>query len=240
MVANHQAVLEFASRAQHYPDRSTLMKHFAKVVNLFGYNSFIFTGLPKRGYDIAPLIICDHWPSGWTDRYREQNYFAEDPVGRWSLTRRRPFHWHTAQEAEGVTPLRLQIRGEAWDHGLADGIAYPLHGEAGAVVSLASEVTNRIDPLSEASIFLAVSYFKAAAEELEYASAPVPRPILTNREIEVLKWTAAGKSAWDTSAILSISESTVKVHRAAIRAKLGVATTTQAIAVALRRGIIPL
>ena len=36
---------------------------------------------------------------------------------------------------------------------------------------------------------------------------------LSPRELECLKWAAAGKTAWETSIILDISEGTVKFHR---------------------------
>lgn len=240
MVNRHLEVLEFASHINRYPDLKSLTADFSRLMSQFGLTSFIFTGLPSAGYDVAPLIVCDHWPEGWTDRYRDQNYFADDPVGRWSITKRRPFRWQDAQKAMAPTPIRRQIAGEAWEHGLADGIAYPLHGETSAVVSLASESNLSIDASDEASIFLAVSYYKSAAEDIEHLSRKHDKPALTYRDIEHLKWMAAGKTAWETSCILSISESAVKVHRATVRRKLGVATTTQAIAVSVQRGIIPL
>jgi LuxR family transcriptional regulator, quorum-sensing system regulator BjaR1 len=59
---------------------------------------------------------------------------------------------------------------------------------------------------------------------------------LTPREREVLTWAAAGKSAWETATILSISQKTVTHHLDHIRRKLGVANTTQAVVAALRAG----
>jgi DNA-binding CsgD family transcriptional regulator len=240
MVNRHLDVLEFASHTSQYHDLKTLTDAFVRLMGRFGFSSFIFTGLPRVGYNVASLIICDYWPEGWTDRYRDQNYFAEDPVGRWSIMKRRPFRWRDAQRAEAQTPIRQQIAGEAWEHGLADGIAYPLQGETSAVVSLASEGNLSIDPMDEASIFLAVSYFKTCAEDISRAAVKPVRPVLTFREIEHLKWMVEGKTVWETSCILSISASTVKLHRASIRQKLGVASTTQAATIAVQRGIIPL
>jgi LuxR family quorum sensing-dependent transcriptional regulator len=59
---------------------------------------------------------------------------------------------------------------------------------------------------------------------------------LTPREREVLAWIAAGKSAWETATILSISQKTVVHHLDHIRRKLGAANTTQAVVVALQAG----
>jgi LuxR family quorum sensing-dependent transcriptional regulator len=58
---------------------------------------------------------------------------------------------------------------------------------------------------------------------------------LTAREKEVLLWVAGGKSAWETSQILGISERTVKKHQDIARQKFGVGTTIQAVVQAIRR-----
>jgi DNA-binding CsgD family transcriptional regulator len=56
---------------------------------------------------------------------------------------------------------------------------------------------------------------------------------LSARELDCLQWTAAGKTAWETSVILGISERTVRFHQNAARDKLGCTTTTQAVAKAV-------
>jgi DNA-binding CsgD family transcriptional regulator len=57
--------------------------------------------------------------------------------------------------------------------------------------------------------------------------------LLSARELDCLKWTAAGKTAWEASVILGISERTVRFHLNAAREKLKCATTTQAVAKAV-------
>lgn len=57
--------------------------------------------------------------------------------------------------------------------------------------------------------------------------------IVSARELDCLKWTAAGKTAWEASVILGISERTVRFHLNAAREKLACATTTQAVAKAI-------
>jgi DNA-binding NarL/FixJ family response regulator len=63
---------------------------------------------------------------------------------------------------------------------------------------------------------------------------------LTAREIEVLKQIAGGNRNRDIAERLFISEETVKVHIKHIMEKLGAADRTQAVAIAVRRGIIQL
>jgi DNA-binding CsgD family transcriptional regulator len=62
--------------------------------------------------------------------------------------------------------------------------------------------------------------------------------IVSGRELDCLRWTAAGKTAWEASVILGISERTVRFHLNAAREKLNCATTTQAVAKAVARQMI--
>jgi DNA-binding NarL/FixJ family response regulator len=63
---------------------------------------------------------------------------------------------------------------------------------------------------------------------------------LTSREIEVLKQIAEGNRNRDIGEKLFITEETVKVHIKNIMGKLGASDRTQAVAIAIRRGIIHL
>jgi len=63
---------------------------------------------------------------------------------------------------------------------------------------------------------------------------------LTAREVEVLTKVAGGNRNKDIADLLFISEETVKVHIKHIMDKLGAKDRTQAIAIAVRRGIIEL
>ena len=63
---------------------------------------------------------------------------------------------------------------------------------------------------------------------------------LTAREVEVLQQVSGGNRNRDIAELLHISEETVKVHIKHIMEKLGARDRTQAIAIAIRRGIIQL
>jgi len=63
---------------------------------------------------------------------------------------------------------------------------------------------------------------------------------LTTREVEVLRQVAGGNRNRDIAEHLFISEETVKVHIKHVMDKLGASDRTEAVAIALRRGIIQL
>lgn len=64
------------------------------------------------------------------------------------------------------------------------------------------------------------------------------RPHVTQRELEVLKWLAEGKTGPEMATILSLSIHTVYSHQLALREKFGVYKDTALVAAALRQGII--
>lgn len=61
---------------------------------------------------------------------------------------------------------------------------------------------------------------------------------LTQRETECLTWTAVGKTSWEISVILSISESTATFHLRNAGVKLMASNRTHAVAKALHLGLI--
>jgi DNA-binding CsgD family transcriptional regulator len=64
------------------------------------------------------------------------------------------------------------------------------------------------------------------------------KAVLSAREKEILNWLKQGKSSWDMSVILGISQNTVNFHVYNILRKLGASNRPQAVAVAIHRGII--
>jgi DNA-binding NarL/FixJ family response regulator len=71
-------------------------------------------------------------------------------------------------------------------------------------------------------------------------SAPIQADALTERELEVLRLAARGRTNKQIGADLAISDRTVQNHLAHIYVKLGVASRTEAVTAALQRGLISL
>ncbi len=73
-----------------------------------------------------------------------------------------------------------------------------------------------------------------------FAEAPPPRPLLTPRELEILRALGEGMTNKAVARQLGISAHTVKFHLEAVFAKLGVASRAEAVAKGLRRGLLML
>jgi DNA-binding CsgD family transcriptional regulator len=61
---------------------------------------------------------------------------------------------------------------------------------------------------------------------------------LTPREAEILTWIARGKSSWEVSQILSVSERTVLFHIDNAKKKMGVSSRTHLVVKAAMEGLI--
>jgi two-component system NarL family response regulator len=85
---------------------------------------------------------------------------------------------------------------------------------------------------------LGETYFPARI--LQKVAESMPKPKLTPREMEVLRWVAAGKSNKEIGAQLFISQGTVKSHMKCVLHKLDVEGRTAAIREAVHRGLVRL
>lgn len=61
---------------------------------------------------------------------------------------------------------------------------------------------------------------------------------LTPRELDCLRWCSLGKTNWEISRILGLSERTVEHYLSRANRKLGTANRTQAVARALKLNLI--
>jgi DNA-binding NarL/FixJ family response regulator len=100
------------------------------------------------------------------------------------------------------------------------------------------EIAGEAPTLSAArSLGVDASAYLLAAAPLD--DSPLVEP-LTARELQVVTLLADGLTNKAISASLGVSEETVKFHLAAIFGKLGASNRTDAVRIALRRGLVAL
>lgn len=158
----------------------------------------------------------------------EPYYFAGGQFGSW-----RPNRALDAITAEGPVDT----------YGVGAAVVCPIHLPGGVIGCV---VWATPDPgLDVASIFaahaaqlhiLALRFVATYADTLGGSDAPPAR--LTRREIQCLKWAAAGKTDAEISEIVEISLPTVRFHVTNAARKLGVAGRSQAIQRATTLGYI--
>lgn len=185
--------------------------------------------------------IAVNFPSHWRERYFERNYHEVDPVIKRTPTLSRPFVWDHLLKREQLNPPERLVMEESREAGLRHGISVPLFGPSGRV-----SVLSFASPFDDADPCRHIGHLNALAWQFHVAFAAIAQPTaqarrgigLSKRERDCLQWTAEGKSAWDVSVILQISENTVNYHLKNALRKLGVTSRTVAVIKAIRLNLI--
>ena len=143
------------------------------------------------------------------------------------------------------TPIVRKFFGEAQEFGIgASGLSIPIRGRHGEFAMFS--VSTRANPADwqakkrqmARELMLLAYCFHDWALKAEGVDRHDYHDILSVRETDCLRWRAMGKSDWDISHLLSISERTVKFHLENARAKLGATNTVQAVAIAVGFGLV--
>ena len=192
---------------------------------------------PTQG--IVKLVNASY-PAEWLTLYLKQGYGAVDPVLR-SLAR--GFQTQIWSEAfpRAASPRERAFLEHARAFGLSHGVTLGVPSRRHAVGSLFSfagrsvlEHARHVAVLEHVVPHLHIALMRTAFPP------PQKIPALSAREREVLKWMKEGKTNWEISQILRISERTVKFHVQNVFMKLGASTRAHAVALAMDCGLIAL
>lgn len=239
-VAVGVATFDFIERVRAVREPIELQRVLKDVTRRFGFEGHSLAELaPRNGPFNAALFYCA-FPVEWQERYIERGYFEHDPVVLSAQRSMFPVRWLDVVPGQRHA-LALQVMREAAEFGLEDGIAIPIWGPRG-LAGLASFGGARLDLSQDerrALHILALVAFERARDLAQgETSRPITPHVLSAREIECLQWSAAGKTAWEIGEILRLSERTIESYMKSATAKLDARTRTQAVATAVRRGLI--
>jgi LuxR family quorum sensing-dependent transcriptional regulator len=212
---------------------------FEAEIKACGFHAYIMAGLPSPGTALLDLTVANGWPPEWFEIYTRENFSTIDPVPRYGASTVQPFEWAEAHYDRQANPAAHLVMTRATDFRLMQGYCIPLHyDDGGAVISMATEQLS-IDPVAKSALQLIGVYAHNRIRALGRPKSE-KRDALTPREREILRWAADGKTSWEISIILKISERTVKFHLIQASKKLNAVNRTAAVAKALARGLIKL
>jgi LuxR family quorum sensing-dependent transcriptional regulator len=216
-----------------------IIQMFEAEIKACGFHAYIMAGLPSPGTSLSDLTVANGWPPEWFEIYTRENFSVMDPIPQYGASTVQPFEWAEAHYDKDSNPAAHLVMTRATEFRLMQGYCIPLHyDEGGAVISMATEQLT-IDPVAKSALQLIGIY---AHNRIRSLGRPKPekRDLLTPREREILRWAADGKTSWEVSVILNISERTVKFHLNQASHKLNAVNRTAAVAKALARGLIKL
>lgn len=231
-------------KAQNQGD---LLEKTQRAVEKLEYETFIygFRYLDTSGRESK---ITDHifgtYPESLRKRYIEMDYESLDPTIQHCMTRATPIIWtHDCFSA----PKVIDMHHECVDAGVAGGATFPVRGNwlggAGLFSLARAEDTDKSVPHTIETLgngLLLAGYVHEAVRRIGFADLAknAPAVTLTSRERECLLHAAHGRTKATIAKMLFIDYNTVVFHLTKAYQKIGAANCTEAVAIAISRGLI--
>lgn len=230
---NCESVVDFLALI----DEMKTLVSFTHIRSVFG---------DRREYSARKMDgfqMLTRFPAEWEARYNEKDYFLYDKIAQTAFYTGGLHHWSDCTQRqyadEASNRKSGKIMHEATEFGLHEGWLYSMQCRRStewSVISCAARKCGR-DTRSRSILKHLAPYLCLALQRAAVKNSKV-KARLSPKEYEVLSWTAHGKTAWETSAIMKISRRTVEFHMGNILKKLDAINSQQAIAIAVSTGLI--
>jgi LuxR family transcriptional regulator, quorum-sensing system regulator BjaR1 len=233
---------EFAEEVDRLSDPDEVWNAMRRIMAPFGLELYgFFARVPGPGERLNTIAFNKQIPElgDWLKLYDDGRYAEIDPVMRRLRHSVRSF---THDEVSyDLDPRALELKQRRSDFGFGNGFSIPIFGSTGANGFISYGLFEGLKPdlptHKKRALHLMTLYAADRICSLSSAQS-APKPVLTNRQREVLTWAAAGKSAWEMGEILNISARTVEEHAQQALERLGAVNRTQAVAIAIRDRLI--
>lgn len=185
------------------------------------------------------VAMFSNYSRTWHECYNARSYLRVDPTVRHALKSTLPIVW-----SHGLFEAAPELWEEARGHGLQFGWAQAARDAWGSIGLLT--LARSAGPLTAGELHAKgpkmawLTQFAHAGMSRLLLPKLVPEALvsMTAREREVLRWTAEGKTAYEISQILTVSERTVNFHINNVVSKLGASNKTQAAVKAAALGML--
>jgi LuxR family transcriptional regulator len=194
---------------------------------------------PGKSWQFATV---NNYPPVWQELYRRQGYFAIDPTIQHARRSVDPLTWSPAlYDQNDLADMSRQARDAGLNYGWTRSIRDSC-GRFGTLTLARSE--DAISSLELADKQPKMLWLAQVAHALLYhvllARTQNESLLnqLTDREIEFLRLAADGKTAGEISKAMKVTERTANFHVGNAMEKLGAKNKTQAVALAMRLGLL--
>ncbi|QWW68537.1 LuxR family transcriptional regulator [Rhizobium sp. WYJ-E13] len=217
-----------------------IFRFMKRVTETYRSRAFMVLNLPPiTSFDLQGNTIITSWPAELLSIYDQEGLMMNSPVLRRLRTSTLPFCYDTARtnwpRDDGKSGMvatlfeRFKMMRSAY---------FPTHEPSGArgAVSFAGDREPYTPTEMRELSYIAIHIFDRLAEIRNLDTRMTDT--LTDREIDCLNWTAAGKTSAEIAEILDLSEHTVNHYLNRATKKLDTVNRTQAVAKALRIGLI--
>lgn len=236
MLADTYASLAFLDSQQ------ALIQAAEKFTSNLGFERFAVSVVLDHIDAPTQFIMLNNAPPAYRPLSLDQLRGKRCPVSQHCKTRSTPIVWDRSTYVEAELDCMWE---EQAPHGYGTGISLALHLPSGRHFFVGVDRTESLpdNPKWVTDVAAKLNLFASCAQEAAF-SLLTPRagtqlhPRLTPRELEALRWTIEGKTAWEVAHILKISEQTAARHLFNATRKLACANKHHAAAKALKLGLI--
>jgi LuxR family quorum-sensing system transcriptional regulator CciR len=210
---------------------SELTDLLSDISREMGFSHFALTHHVDIRRAPQPAIRVHNYPSEWVEYFDDQKLGVSDPVHRASHLTSIGFPWSRLDELLALTARDREVLDLAERRGLGDGFTVPANvpGESNGSCSFAVQAGGHLAeehlPMAQLVGAFAFEAARRLCRVRDGSLAPPPR--LTDRQRDCVVWAARGKSDWEISRILGISEETVIQYLKRARERYGVTKRTQ-------------
>jgi DNA-binding CsgD family transcriptional regulator len=188
------------------------------------------------------ITAVGNTPRGFEQISRDADDIKRDPIIKRFKTLNVPFVYNQGlYVAEGAADLWEKQAPFGYRSGIAVALHLPGHRHFLLGVDRDTDLPVEDEKLTRLLAdlqFLAVHAQDAAQRLLSSPSVMLDIPRMTPRELDVLRMTKDGKSAWVAGQLLSISENTVNYHLQNVQRKLNTSSKHQAVLKAISLGLL--
>ncbi|KKZ87620.1 LuxR family transcriptional regulator [Rhizobium phaseoli Ch24-10] len=217
-----------------------IFRFMKRMTEAYRCRAFMVLNLPPiTSLDLQGNTVITSWPAELLALYDQEGLMVNSPVLRRLRTSARPFSYDMSRQNWSRDDGKSDLVVGLFERFRMTRCAYfPTHEPSGlrGAVSFAGDR----EPFSPAEMrelcYIAIHVFDRLAEIRNLDTRVTDA--LTDREIDCLNWTAAGKTSAEIAEILVLSEHTVNHYLNRATKKLDTVNRTQAVAKALRIGLI--
>ena len=234
---------EFAQQVLSCATVDGVQAIFRAEIARHGYTNSAYRMVVPTAAGLESRFLFRNWSGEWVKQFKEIasancNNFAVNEARR----RITPFTWRDIRAGRPFSAGEEKMWKEAHAFGWRDAFVLPVHGPRGYLATVSMASMSRDLDLSARQRLRLQMIALIVHEHCGALSQPIlvesPFESMSARELECLRWVAAGKTDWEISVILSISAATVRFHLDRARAKLGARTRAQAVARLVLHGLL--
>lgn len=219
-------------------DRQQWLMALLEVMRAFGYAHVTLMKLPGGSNAYAlPTVVESSLPVWVVNAMTANGALGECPVIKRGASSMMPQYW-SLEDADIACGTLAEAGASLGSIGITSGLMVPVSGMSGNrhLMNFAGDR----DALSQASLNelgMIVLHALEVYDRLCRIGSKSPSP-LTKRELDVVRWTAQGKTSVEIAELLSISEHTVNTYMNNAMRKLDCVNRTQLVAKTIRQRLI--